>query len=150
MFLLSHKTSLFMYLNTLNQSFIRLILHRNLLMLMSNFYVQCLNKLWILENLNNYWKGMIFPLRRSHLGTGRAIVLFCLPANGNWNICTSLSPINTYIVLILQNQLAHGVMNRLQTGLLILSKYKRINQLLYLVKLSENQKFSDDFKGNRS
>ena len=33
--------------------------------------------------------------------------------------------------------------------LIILSQSKQINQLLFPLKLSENYRFSDDFRGNR-
>ena len=38
----------------------------------------------------------------------------------------------------------------LQILLLILSEFKRINELLFLLKSSENHKFYDDFTGKRS
>ena len=40
--------------------------------------------------------------------------------------------------------------DRLQISLLILSEFNQINSLLFSMKSSENQRFSDDFRGNRS
>ena len=39
--------------------------------------------------------------------------------------------------------------DRLQISLLILSEFKRVNQILLPVKSSENRRFSDHFMGNR-
>ena len=38
--------------------------------------------------------------------------------------------------------------NRREILVLILSKFKGVNQLLFIQKSSENQWFSDDFSGN--
>ena len=40
--------------------------------------------------------------------------------------------------------------DRLQIPFLILGGFKRLNQLLFPLKSSENQRFSDDVRGNRS
>ena len=42
------------------------------------------------------------------------------------------------------------VRDHLQISFLILNELKEINQLLFPLKSSENQRFPDDFRGNRS
>ena len=42
------------------------------------------------------------------------------------------------------------IRSRHQISLLILSEFKRINQLLFPLKSPENQRFSDDFRGDKS
>ena len=69
-----------------------------------------------------------------------------------WRCWLSLMKTSTVKLMVIQinSYIWHTFRDRHQIQLLISSKFKWINWLLFPLKSSENPRFSDDFKGNRS
>ena len=103
--------------------------------------------------VQSQYNHMMLVLFEIHM---RLILMNQLVKNKTWQLIThkSMNYNETtylfYSIYVMQESSCLYIRDCLQILLPILREFKRINQLLSLLQSSGNQRFSNDFRGNRS